>query len=161
MSASSRPPAVSGSPARSFRFRPRFRALPWLTILTGASLGAWALVAAPPGPARTFALVAGAIGPVLGLLYLRSPAWRLRVEVDEEALFVLRGDELKFRLPFHEIVRAIADPVNKTLILDGGEPGRSLVVPGPGLAAPYRIERREALYDLVVARVPRDRLTLR
>jgi hypothetical protein len=103
-------------------------------------------------------IAAGAVGPVIAAAYLLSPAWRLVIVVDEQALEVRRGADVRLRLPWNEIRRARVVPRFKVAFLDGGEPGKSLLLTGPGAPGPYRIERREALYDLVVARLPADKL---
>jgi len=150
---------VAGGKRRSFRFRPRLRAFPWLVGALGlALLGAVPLFGLA-GPSRAFAVACGVIGPVLAWLYLRSPAWRLRVVVDDEALAVLRDGDTRLRLPWAEVRRVIASPATRTCFVDGGAPTKSLLVPGPGAPGPYRIEDREGLYAAILARVPADRVT--
>ena len=101
----------------------------------------------------SFPLVTGLFGIGLGALYLASPTWRLAVTVDDTALSVVTGDRVKFRLPWAEVVKVVASPSTRTLFVDGGDPRRSLLVPGDGAPAPYWIEERAALYDLIVAHV--------
>ena len=144
--------------SEAFRFRPRFRAFAWVCIGLGVGVAGWALVAGLTGPSRTFALACGVVGPLLGVLYLAAPAWRFRVVVDDDALSVQHGDELRFRVPWSEVKRCVHAPSSKTLHLDGGGAARSFLLPGPGAPGPYRIDERERLYDLIVARVPADRL---
>ncbi|MSP17821.1 MAG: hypothetical protein EXR73_14655 [Myxococcales bacterium] len=143
-----------------FRFRPRFVALPWLVLALGLALLATVPLLALDGPSRSFALATGAAGPLLALLYLRSPAWQLVVEVGDAALLVHRGAELRLSLPWTDVVRVIASPTTHTLHVDGGTPERRFLLPGPGAPGPYRIERQHALYDAILARVPEDRVTL-
>jgi len=145
--------------AHVFRFRPRYRLVPWLVFTLGVVLVVLGLMA--QGSERTFAIAAGALGPVLALLYLGSPAWKLVVEVDDETLTVRRGDDVRFRMPWGEVAKVIAMPAHKTCFVDGGTSERSLLVPGPGVPAPYRIEGREALYDFIVAHVAADKIESR
>lgn len=140
-----------------FRFRPRYRAFPWILV----ALSAWLAVAVwlhdLQGGSRTFALVCAAVGPLVALAYWRSPAWRLEVEVDDAALTVRRGDDVRLRLPWAEVVAVRHSAEHKTALVDGGAPARRLLVPGPDAPGPYRIERREALYDAILAHVPAER----
>jgi hypothetical protein len=111
-----------------------------------------------PGAAASYAMIGGAAGVVLGLLYLLSPAWRLTVTVDEEALAVMRGSKPRFRLPWNEVVRVVASASTKTCFVDGGGPERSLMVPGPGASAAYDIEDKVALYEVIIECVPLVRI---
>ncbi len=144
-------------PARSFRFRPRFRAVAIGTIAVGAVL-IFAAIAFAADTSRTFALVGGGIGIALGAMYLRSPAWRIVVSVDDEALEVTARGDRRFRLPWGEVVEVVASPSTHTCFVDGGAPERSLLVPGDGASAPYDIEDKLALYDAIVAHVASDRV---
>ena len=150
------PSTNSSTAAASFRFRPRFRNLALGAIAMGATLAAGS--AAMPGAAARYALIGGAVGVVLGLLYLLSPAWRLTVMVDEEGLAVVRGRSLRFRLPWSEVVRVVASASTKTCFVDGGTPERSLLVPGPGAPAAYDIEDKVALYEVILECVPLVRI---
>lgn len=142
----------------AFRFRPRFRAFPWMCIGIGLGLLAASFISGREGPSRTFALLCAVLGPTLGLLYLAAPAWRFVVVVDDDALAVRHGSKLRFRLPWSEIARVVHSPESHTLYVDGGAGARSFLLPGPGAPAPYRVESREELYDLIIARAPRERL---
>ena len=137
--------------ARRFRFRPRYRGVAALAIGTGGAIaGGWlALVEV----SLSFPFVTGLFGIGLGSLYLLSPTWRLAVTVDDAALSVVAGERVKFRLPWGDVVKVVASPSTRTLFLDGGDPRRSLLLPGDGAPAPYWIEDRAALYDLIVAHV--------
>lgn len=128
----------------------------WCAVLFGGALltAAFAL----GGTARTGAFIGGGGGIVLGLLYLVSPAWSLRVEVDDEAIEVTRKGERRFRLAWTEIEKVIASPSTKTCFVDGGTPSHSLLVPGMGATAPYDIVDKEELFDIIVARTPDDRI---
>jgi hypothetical protein len=141
----------------SFRFRPRFQAIPWIVASVGAAMLAYAVFARLDGASRTFALVAGAIGPFIALAYLRSPAWKLVVVVDEVAFEVRGGEKIRFRLEWTEVKELVYSTKFPTAFLDGGVPERSLLIPGPGAPAPYRIERSEELVAFVRARVPAEK----
>ena len=136
-----------------FRFRPRYGALAWGTVVLGAIAAA-----VGTGSGVTTLTIAGTIGFLLGVLYLASPAWRYVVRVDDEALEVVRGQERKFRLPWSAVVRVVASPSTLTCFVDGGEPGRSLLVPGDGAPAPYDIERKADLYRAILAAVAADKV---
>jgi hypothetical protein len=140
-------------PAR-YRFRPRFRALAWSAALVGGGLFGAAMGFGLTGASLIFALVAGGVGVGLGGLYLRSPAWRIEITVDDEALEVVASGARRFRLRWAEIERVVASPETKTCFVDGGSPDRSLLVPGPGAQAPYEIEDRQGLFDTILARAP-------
>jgi hypothetical protein len=150
------PSTNSSTEAASFRFRPRFRNLALSAIAMGATLVAGG--AFMPGAAATYAMIGGAAGVALGLLYLLSPAWRMTVVVDEEGLAVVRGRTLRLRLPWNEVVRVVASASTKTCFVDGGSPERSLLVPGPGAPAAYDIEDKVALYEVIIECVPLVRI---
>jgi hypothetical protein len=143
-----------------YRFRPQLRALPIAVALFGVGLVACVPLFGLDGASRTFAFAAGVVGPVIALVYWLAPAWRFSVEVDaaEDALIVRHGARERFRLKFADVVEVIHAPASKTCFVNGGEPARSILVPGPGAPASYRIERREELYDVIVRRVARERL---
>jgi hypothetical protein len=143
-------------PAR-YRFRPRFRGLAVLAMVLGVGLGGFGLVAG--GAASTALVVIGMGGAALGGLYLGSPAWRIEVVVDDDALEVLgAGGDRRFRLPWTEVASVIASPSTETCFVDGGAPERSLLVPGSGAPAPYAIEGAAELYRAIIARTPRERV---
>jgi hypothetical protein len=145
-------------PGASFRFRPRFAAIPWIVAGLGVLLLAFGIFGGATGASRTFTIVAGALGPLIALAYLRSPAWKLVVTVDDEAIAVQGGhDKVRFRLPWAEVKEVVYSSKYPTAFIDGGEAERSLLVPGPGAPAPYRIERSEELVRLVRAKVPADK----
>jgi len=139
-----------------FRFRPRFRLMASLAIGLGLILAAaGALVSST---VSTVLVVAGMSGAALGALYLGSPAWKLEVLIDDQALEVRSAGERRFRLPWDEVVEVIWSPATSTCFVDGGEPDRSLLVPGDGAPAPYAIERRAELVAAIVERAPDDRV---
>jgi hypothetical protein len=139
---------------RQHRFRPRFRGIAWSAIGLGGALGIAALALGLGGSALVAVVVAGVAGLGLGSAYLASPAWRLAVQVDDEALEVTSGGVRRFRLPWTEVVGVIASPTTRTCFVDGGGPERSLLVPGDGASAPYDLEDKAALYDAILAHVP-------
>jgi hypothetical protein len=139
---------------QQFRFRPRFRGL----VGTATALGAALLVSAAAIGGAPILWGTGAIGVLLGGMYLVSPSWRLVVTVDDEGLEVGTAKARRFRLAWTEVVQLVASPSTRTCFVDGGDPARSLLVPGDGASAPYDIENRGALYDVIRARVPADRV---
>lgn len=141
--------------ARSFRFRPRFRGLAWSAVGVGGTLGVVTVAALG---AALLPLATGALGVVLGSAYLMSPAWKLEVVVDDEALEVRSAKGVRFRLPWGEVVKVVASPSTRTCFVDGGTPEKSLVVPGDGAPAPYDIEDKSALLDLILAHVDKEKV---
>ncbi len=101
----------------------------------------------------------GLVALVLGLLYLVSPAWRTEVVVDDEALEVQNRGDRRFRLPWSEVRRVVVSRARGTAFVDGGAPERSLLLPGRGARAPYRIERQAELLEAILAHVDADRLS--
>jgi hypothetical protein len=140
--------------ARSFAFRPRYRALAWSSIGVG---GAVAAAAAALGLV-TVPLVTGALGVALGAAYLRSPTWRIAVTVDDRGLRVGSPRKLRFDLAWADVVRVVASPSTRSCFVDGGSPERSLLVPGDGAPAPYDIADRAALVEAILAHVPPDKV---
>jgi hypothetical protein len=139
---------------RSFQFRPRYRALAWSSMGVGGSVAA---VAAVLGFV-TVPLVTGALGIALGAAYLASPAWRIAVTVDDHGLSVGSARRLRFRLAWSDVVRVVASPDTATCFVDGGAPERNLLVPGDGAPAPYDIADRKALFEVILAHVPADKV---
>ena len=138
----------------TFRFRPRYRGVAWTSIGVGGSLS---VVAASLG----FVVVpfaAGVLGLVLGAGYLVSPTWRLRVLVDENGLEVANDKGTRLRLAWSEVVRVTLSRTTNTCFIDGGEPARSLLVPGIGAPAPYDIEDRHSLVSFIANHVSADRI---
>jgi hypothetical protein len=147
---------VSGN---RFRFRPRFVAL----IATASGLGLICVglaLGGVLGVAGDIGLVCGAGAAALAPLYAASPAWRLAVVLDDGGLSVVRGHDLRFRLPWPEVVRVVWSPTTTTLFLDGGVPERSLLVPGVGAPAPYDLERKAELCERILDHVPSDKVLL-
>jgi hypothetical protein len=137
-----------GSRIHDYRFRPRFRGLAIGAIGLGGVLAATTFVIGIGG------LVAGAVGAALGGLYLASPAWKITVRVDDDAIEVVG----RFRLPWADVKEVVASPTTHTCFVDGGTPDRSLLVPGDGAPAPYDIEDKVALYEAILAHVAGDRV---
>ncbi len=142
--------------ATRHRFRPRFAAVAVLALVFGIGLGFYGLVAG--GAAATALVVMGMGGAALGGLYLGSPAWRVEVVVDDDALEVRSGGDRRFRLAWSEVQGVTASPSTQTCFVDGGAPERSLLVPGDGAPAPYAIEDAPGLYRAIVAHVPPERV---
>lgn len=139
--------------ARVFRFRPRMRALAASAMALAAGLGALAALAGNWALAALAAVVAlGGVG------YLRSPAWRLAVTVDDDGLEVGSPARRRFRLAWSEVVRVVASPTTGTCFVDGGAPERSLLVPGDGAPAGYDLDDKPALFATILARVPAERV---
>ena len=134
-----------------FRMRPRWPWLPGVIIGFGAALIVFAWVARVPPRTRTVETAAGAVLIVLALMYLRSPLWRSYVVVDDDGLRVETPRGLRLELPWKDVVRVRAAAATETCYIDAGMPARSFLLPGPGIAAPFRVERRGELYRLIVA----------
>ena len=149
------PSSLAPVAVRRFRFLPGRPLVAAAGGVTGAGLLASSLFS---GGAMSVGL--GATGLAFALLYFLSPAWRNQVVVDERGLEVLSGrGERRFQLAWSEIVRVVAAPASASAFVDGGAPERSLLLPGPGARAPYRIADQRMLYDHILAHVPADRVT--
>jgi hypothetical protein len=135
--------------------------LAWTVGAIGVVLLVVAAVVPLEGASRTYALACGVVGPLLSVIYLLSPAWRYVVVVDDASLTVKRGEDLRFRLAWTDVREVVVSDATKTCFIDGGAPEKSLLVPGPGAPAPYRIERYAELYAFVVAHVAADRIVRR
>lgn len=142
------------SEARRFAFRPRYRGVAWTSMGTGAALDVAAFLFGLPWPA----IATGAIGVALGAFYLVSPAWSLEVVADDHAFEVQQGGERRFRLAWADVVKVTASPTTRTCFVDGGDADRSLLVPGDGAPAPYTIADKDALYALILERVPAHKI---
>jgi hypothetical protein len=138
-------------PARTFRFRPRYRGVAISALGVGGALSAVALGAL--GLALTVPLASGLVGVALGAIYLASPTWRLAVTVDDDGLEVHAGATRRFKLAWADVVRLVYSPTTASAFVDGGGPERSLLVPGDGAPAPYDLEDRPGLCALLVAGV--------
>jgi len=133
-----------------------------VAALMGAGLIASAVLDTPlPGRAvatGTGGMILGAAVIALALFYLYSPAWRTEVVVDDDRLEVVTRGDRGFRLAWTEVVRVVAAPARASAFVDGGDPRRSLLLPGAGARAPYRIADQRQLYDFIRAHVPADRV---
>jgi hypothetical protein len=141
-----------------FRFRPRHRGIALVALGTGAALIASGLIWI--GVHASFPLIAGIAGIALGVAYLASPTWRYEVTVDDAGLAVVSGARTKFRVAWPDVAHVVASPSTHTCFVDGGDAGKSLLVPGDGAPAPYAIEHRDALYDQIMTRVDPGKVTL-
>jgi hypothetical protein len=146
---------VADAGAKRFRFKPRFRGLAFGALGLGGSLSVISVVALG---AALIPLATGAAGVVLGAAYLMSPAWKLEVVIDDEALEVRTPRASKFRLPWSDVKRVVAAEPSHTCFVDGGAPEKSLLVPGDGAPAPYDIENKPELYAAILAHVSADRV---
>lgn len=141
-----------------YRFRPRFVGLAFLSLSIGVILVVTALTLAPDRISATASFLTGVAGLFLGFAYLRSPVWRLAVEPMEDELVVWNGLQERLRLPWSEVEQVVVDEERTTLYLDGGNPERSLLVPGPGAPASYDIRKKDELIKTILARVPEERI---
>ena len=146
------------SPALRFRFRPGRPVLAAVAGAMGAGLAVSSLAGAP-GAGGGLAIGAGVVVALLALFYLFSPAWRTEVVVDDGGLEVQRRGDRRFRLAWSEVVRVVASPASASAFVDGGAPERSLLLPGPGARAPYRIADQRELYDQIRAHVAPERVS--
>ena len=92
--------------------------------------------------------------------YLASPTWRLAVTVDDDGLDASASPK-RAALPRSRgptSSRSSRRRRRSTCFVDGGEPERSLLVPGDGAPAPYDIADRDALYEAILAHVPADKV---
>jgi len=139
---------------RRFRFRPRQPAVAAAACLLGAGLA----VSGAIDGRWSWALL-GLIAVVLGLLYLVSPAWRTEVLVDDEALEVQNRGARRFRVAWGEVRRVVLARAVGTAFVDGGAPDKSLLLPGRGARAPYKIEGQPQLLEAILAHVDVERVT--
>ncbi len=117
-------------------------------VLIGAALAGIA-------PGSVPAVVAcGVACLVLPALYLASPTWRMTVVADDDGFELRTRRTSRFRVAWSEVKEVIASPETATCFVDTGDPGTCLIVPGEGAHAPYDIENKRALFDLVLASVP-------
>lgn len=141
--------------ARTFRFKPRYKALALSAMGIGGTLGVVSVVALG---AAALPLATGVMGLLLGTGYLLSPSWKLEVVVDDDGFVVRSPKGEKFNVKWLEVKRVVASPTTKTCFVDVKDPARNLLVPGDGAPAPYDIADREALYAEILAHVPKDKV---
>tara|TARA_R110002073_G_scaffold103664_12_gene234825 strand:+ start:39051 stop:39641 length:591 start_codon:yes stop_codon:yes gene_type:complete len=142
-----------------YRFKPRFVGVAFVSLSIGVVLIAASATLTPDRFSSIFALITGAAGVFLSFTYLRSPVWRLSVDIQESALVIWSGTEEKLRLPWSDVTRVVMDPDREVCFVDGGSPDRSLLVPGPAAPASYVISKRDKLIDAILAHVPKDIIT--
>jgi hypothetical protein len=136
------------------RFKPRFRGVAWASIGVGGTL---AVVASVAGFVM-MPLITGVAGVALGAAYFASPTWKLSVTTDDDGLEVGSPTRRRFRIAWSEVKKVIASPSTNSCFVDGGEPAKSLLVPGVGAPAPYDLEDRPALLAAILAHVPAERV---
>ena len=107
----------------------------------------------PDTLSTVFALLTGAAGLFFGFAYLRSPIWKLFVDVGDEAITVWNGVDVRMSLAWGEVERVVLDDERTTMFVDGGSPERSLLIPGPASPASYLVRRKDALIEDILARV--------
>jgi hypothetical protein len=139
---------------REYRFRPRYRGLAVLSIAVAMVVA----VATALSVGLVAALIIGFIGVLFGVGYFASPMFRYVVVVDDDHLEVRSRSALKFSLRWAEVVGVTASPQTKTCFVSGGSPDNSLLVPGDGAPAPYRIAEQAELYQHIVSRVSPDKI---
>lgn len=136
------------------RFKPRYRGVAYASIGVGGSVAVVALIAG----VVMMPLVTGLAGVALGAAYFASPTWKLAVTTDDTGLEVGTPSRRRFRLAWTDVKKVIASPSTHSCFVDGGEPAKSLLVPGVGAPAPYDLEDRPALVAAILAHVPADRV---
>ena len=141
--------------SKRFAFRPRYRGIALTSIGVGGTLG---VVAIASLGAAILPVATAAMGIVLGAGYLMSPSWKLEVVTDDDALEVRSPKASKFRLPWSEVVKVVSSPTTHTCFVDGGEPARSLLVPGDGAPAPYDLVDKQALCEEILRHVTPDKV---
>jgi hypothetical protein len=141
-----------------YRFRPRFLGVAFLSLSMGVVLIVAAATITPDKMSAGFAFVTGVAGLFLGFAYLKSPVWRLAVDVEDEDLIVWNGLEERMRLPWSEVKEVVVDPERLTCYVDGGTKEKSLLIPGPGAQASYDIRQKPKLIEAILAHVPADRV---
>ncbi|HEX7702122.1 MAG TPA: hypothetical protein VF403_15400 [Kofleriaceae bacterium] len=141
--------------SKRFAFRPRYRGIALTSIGVGGTLG---VVAIASLGAALLPVATAAMGIVLGAGYLMSPSWKLEVVTDDDALEVRSPKASKFRLLWTDVVKVVSSPTTHTCFVDGGEPARSLLVPGDGAPAPYDLADKQALCDEILRHVTPDKV---
>ncbi|MEO8702580.1 MAG: hypothetical protein ABI867_21225 [Kofleriaceae bacterium] len=136
------------------RFRPRYRGIAFASLGIG---GALVVVASVVG-FLAVPLVSGLLGVAAGAAYLASPTWKLEVIADDAGLEVSSPKRQRFRVAWADIVKVVVSPTTNSCFVDGGEPAKSLLVPGVGAPAPYDLVDRPALVAAILAHVPADRV---
>jgi len=136
------------------RFKPRYRGVAYGSIGFGGAVAVVSSIAGFVMLPFTF----GVIGVGLGIAYFASPTWKLAVTTDDDGLEVGSPSRQRFRIAWSEVKKVIASPSTHSCFVDGGEPAKSLLVPGVGAPAPYDLEDRPTLFAAILAHVPADRV---
>jgi hypothetical protein len=144
--------------SRSFAFRPRFKGIAYLAMMSGPAAALAGYLSGYLG--ALVATVIGCAGIMLGVGYLRSPAWRFVVTVNDSGLSVSRGDREVLKLDWDEISKVVASPSTHTCYVDGGTPAQSLLVPGEGASASYDIDNKSELVGLIIEGVADEQLEI-
>jgi hypothetical protein len=79
------------------------------------------------------------------------------VEISDVGVRVVRGQDIRMQVSWADVARLVVDDEHTVCMVDGGSPERRLIVPGPGLSAPYRIEESRRLVAELVRRIPAER----
>jgi len=138
----------------SYRFKPRFVSVAFLSLSLGVLLITAGATLTPDIKSSVFAFAVGALGVFLSFSYLRSPVWKLAVDIQDNDLVVWNGTEERLRLSWSAVLRVVVDEQHQHCYVDGGTPEQSLLVPGPGAAASYAINKRHKLIKEILAKVP-------
>jgi hypothetical protein len=141
--------------SKRFAFRPRYRGIALTSIGVGGTLG---VVAIASLGAAILPVATAVMGIVLGAGYLLSPSWKLEVVTDDDAIEVRSPKASKFRLRWSEVVKVVSSPTTHTCFVDGGEPARSLLVPGDGAPAPYDLADKQALCEEILRHVDPEKV---
>lgn len=139
------------SPTASFRLRPRWPWLPWALGGFGALVLAFSLLAGLGPTTRVVQAALAAAIIAAAVTYARSPLWRSAVIVDDDGLRVEGPRGRRLELLWRDVVRVRAADGNQSCYVDVGEPAKNFLLPGPGMAVPYRIERAGELYARITA----------
>lgn len=139
-----------------YRFRPRFLGVAFLSLSMGVVLVVAAATITPDTMSTVFSFAMGVAGLFLAFAYLKSPVWKLAVELQTDDLIVWTGVEERMRLPWAEVKEVVVDSEHLTCFVDGGTPEKSLLVPGPGAPASYDIKNKAELIAAILERVPAE-----
>lgn len=141
-----------------YRFKPRFVGVAFVSLSFGVVLIAASATLTPDRFSSVFAFITGTAALLLSFLYLRSPVWKLAVDVQESGLVLWSGTEEKLRLSWADITRVVVDKDREMCFVDGGSPEVSIMVPGPAAPASYVVAKREQLIEAILAHIPADKI---
>ncbi|MBL4632944.1 MAG: hypothetical protein JKY56_03680 [Kofleriaceae bacterium] len=139
-----------------YRFRPRFLGVAFLSLSIGTVLVVSSVTITPDRMSAIFSFFAGLAGLFLAFAYLKSPVWRLAVDIQDDDLVVWNGLEERMRLPWSKVIKVVMGPDGETCFVDGGTKELSLLVPGPGAVASYEIRHKKQLIAAILAHVDKD-----